>query len=269
MNPQQPPNNVQPQAPSPSFYDGNGMHTPQGASGQVVAQQPPAQTPQAQNPMQPFYVQNPPMGQATLFQGAQLDPNIMSALSPNSVIQQILQGFAPQAQQANRNLMDTLAASGIAGGPAAGLQEQLQSQLASGLAPTLANAIMGSQGNMLQAGLANAGFSQQAGLSNQNAANSMTGLNIGDIMQQMMANTGYANQGQDQIANALLNAYGMNFNAFNNLNDAGLQGVQNLSATNMGAAGNMANTMANNFPIYQSMWPAMFQAAGSYFGAGG
>lgn len=233
----------------------------QGATTQPYAQQQPndtsqqAQQPSAQasNPMQPFYMQNPPMAQATM-----LDPSLMQALSPNATIQAILQGFAPQAASASRNLNDTLAAAGIAGGPAAGLQEQLQSQLASGLAPSIANAIMGSQGNILNASLAN-----------QSAANSMTGLNTGDIMQQLMANTGYANQSQDQIAQALMNAYGMNFNAFNNLNDAGLQGVQSLSATNMGSAGNMANTMANNFPVYQSMWPEMFQAAGAYFGAGG
>lgn len=224
---------------------------------------------QQSNPLQPNYIPNPTMGQATLFQGAQLDPNIMNALGPNSTIAAILQGFAPQAQQANTNLMDTLAAAGIAGGPAAGLQMQLQGNLASSLAPTIANAIQNSQGNQLQAALANAGFSQQAGLANQGASNQMTDFNIGNLMQQMMANTGYANQGQDTLANALLNAYGMNFNAFNNLNNAGLQGVQNLSATNMGAAGNMANTMANNFPVYQSMWPQLAQAAASYYGAGG
>lgn len=224
------------------------------------------QTPQQANPLQPYYMPNPPMGQATLFQGSQLDPSIMSALSPNATIQQILQGFAPQAQQANTNLMDTLAASGISGGPAAGLQEQLQSQLASGLAPTLANAIMGSQGNMLQAGLANAGFTQQAGLANQGAANSMTGLNIGDLMQQMGMNTGYANNAQDQLAQALMNAYNMNFNAFNNLNDAGLQGAQSLGQTNLGAAGNLASEEANNFPVYQSEWPQLFGAAAGLFG---
>ena len=259
MNPQQPPNNVQPQQANPGD-----MHIPQGVSGQTAAQQPPQ--PQASNPLQPFYMQNPPMGQATLFQGAQLDPNIMNALSPNSVIQQILQGFAPQAQQANRNLNDTLAASGIAGGPAAGLQEQLQSQLASGLAPTIASAIQGAQGNQLQAALANAGFTQQAGLSNQGASNEMTAMNIGNLMQQLGMNTQLANNSQDQIAQALLNAYGMNFNAFNNLNDAGLQGVQNLSATNLGSAGNLANSEANNFPIYQSMWPSLFSAGAAFFG---
>lgn len=220
------------------------------------------------NPLQPFYMQNPPMGQATMFGGAQLPDWMQSFLSPNSTIQQILQGFAPQAQQATRSLNDTLAAGGISGGPAAGLQTQLQGQLASSLAPTLANAIQGSQGNELQAALANAGFTQQAGMANMGAANQMTGMNINNIMQQMMANTGYANQGQNELAQALMNAYGMNFNAFNNLNNAGLQGAMNLGSQNLANAGSLANQEANNFPVYQSMWPSLLGAAGQAASAG-
>lgn len=84
-------------------------------------------------------------------------------VSPQTTLQMILQGFAPQAQSSTNALNNQLAAMGIQGGGALDAQTALQRQLASGIAPSLGQAVQSAQGMGLQQALANAGFANQAG----------------------------------------------------------------------------------------------------------
>ncbi len=110
---------------------------------------------QQQNPNQPTSTQNPYGNAGSNYQ----QPSYvdMSQFSPNATIQQILTGFAPQAQNSENQLNQTLADFGVNGGQAVGAMSQLQGQLAGALGPTLANAIQGSQGMQLQGGEFNSG----------------------------------------------------------------------------------------------------------------
>lgn len=200
------------------------------------------------NPMQPFYLQNPTMGQATY-------SNVDT--SPAAAIAQILQGFAPQAARSTNALNNTLAAMGVVGGGAADAQTMLQGNLASSLAPTLASAIQGSQG-----------MSLQQALSNANASNAMTSQNLQNLNQQQAFNVNAANNAQSQLAQALLGAWGQEFGAFNNTNLAGLGGIQSTLGQGLSGANSLASQQANNFPVYQSMWPSMFQLGGQLASAG-
>jgi hypothetical protein len=267
------------------------------------------------NPFQPFYQPYPTQGQATTFQGAQmnspyfanaaqshsqtdLNPQFMQQLGPQSTIQQILTGFAPQANRAQNALNDQLAASGIQGGAAANATGELQQQLAAGLAPSLAGAIQNSNqqqlqgnefglgnqmqqsmynaGNRQQSGLANAqfgnnanyeqaGLNQQTGLANMGAMNQMTGQNLQNIMQNQAFNTGAANNAQQMFAQYLQNAYGMDYNTFNNLNMAGLTGQQGLAQTGLYGSNNLAGIGASTFPV-QTGAAAGFQNLGNQLG---
>ncbi len=221
------------------------------------------------NPFQPFYLPNPSMLNPTFMQGAQsnaqtsLDPNFMQSLGPQSTIQQILQGFAPQAQQSTNALNSQLAAMGVEGGPALDAQTRMQGQLASSLAPSLAQAIQNSQGNQLQGNefglqgglqqaLQNAGLQQETGRTNMQASNTANGINLGNILNQQQYNTQSANAGQSALAQAIQNAYYNNMNAFQNVNLAGLSGQQGVIQQGLGTAGNLANSTANNFPVFAS-----------------
>jgi hypothetical protein len=125
------------------------------------------------NPNQPTATQNPYGNSGSNYQQpTYVDP---SQFSPNATIQQIMAGFAPQAQSSENNLNQTLADFGINGGQAVGAMSQLQSQLAGALGPTLANAIQGSQGMQLGAGEFNANAYNNQQSSIFNAINSMIG----------------------------------------------------------------------------------------------
>lgn len=242
---------------------------PGGPNPSAVQAQPqpaaPNTAPQQQNPMQPFYMPNPTMGQATYGTAAQSNANV----SPQAAIQQILTGFAPQAAQSTNALNNTLAAMGIVGGGATDAQTALQGQLAAALAPTLASSIQNSQGMGLQQALSNAGFQQQTGLANQQASNGMTSENLQNLISQQGYNTSAANQAQQNLAQALLGAWGQQFGAFNQTNLAGLGGTQSLLGQGLGNAGSLAGQEANNFPVYQSMWPQMMQLGAAYASGGG
>lgn len=175
------------------------------------------------NPNQPNPNQNPyqaqPQGQgqgAGLTQPGYLD---MSGFSPNATIQQILAGFAPQANQATGNLNQTLADFGINGGQAVNAMSQLQSQLSGAIAPTLANAIMGSQQNQLQGGMFNEGA--------------------------------YNNAQQNQLGD-LLNLWGNQFGAFNNINNQG-----------QGAGNQNANQYGSTITQTPSIWSSIMQGLGT------
>jgi hypothetical protein len=150
-------------------------------------------------------------------------------LDPNQTIQMILQGFAPQAASANRNFMDTMALSGLSGGPVQSGEAQLQGQLATGLAPELGNAIQGSQGMQLQQALANAGAWNQQG----------------------MFNAGEANTSGRDLASMLYGGWGQQLGQMGNILGGGQSGMNNI-------AGNQANNFGIQQPIDWGQIAAMF-----------
>lgn len=231
---------------------------------QPAQPQPQAQAPQAQahpaaaNPLQPTYMPTAPTVNATMGQAAQsnaptqLNQGLVNSLGPQATIQQIMQGFAPQAAQSTAALNNTLAAMGIVGGGAQDAQTMLQGQLASSLAPTLANAIQNSQGNQLNAGefgvnnglqqsMNNAGMQQQQTLANQSASNQANLYNGTNDFNTNQYNATAANNSGNELANYMMQAYSMPFGAYNNINSMGLGGASSLAQQN-----------AQNFPVYQS-----------------
>lgn len=172
------------------------------------------------NPLQPGYTAQAPQGQATMS---------TANVSPQASIQQVLQGFQPQAQQSTSDLNSTLAAMGIVGGGAQQAQTMLQGQLASSLAPTLASVIQNSQGMGLQQSLANA-----------SANNQMTGLNIQDILGTNMYNTSAYNNAQSQLANYINQGWQLPYEANTQIQTGGL-----------GAAGSISTGAAQDYPVTQ------------------
>src|SRR5215469_8787332 len=182
-------------------------------------------TNQIANELQPSYMPQTPMGQASTLSQQQLN-----SLGPQATIQQILQGALPQFRQAQGALNNQLAAAGLVGGGAEAATDMLQGQEMSSLAPTLANAIQNSQGMQL------AGET-----SNMNAMNQMTGLNLQDIMGTNQFNAQAANQAKAQQA------------GYTNADwQAQLQAYNSLLSSFMGGGAGMAQGIANNFPIFQN-----------------
>jgi hypothetical protein len=261
-----------------------------------VAQAQPAgrQAPQPPpNPLQATYQGAPGWLNPSYAQGAQsgYDTNLPSwlsgpngYLSPQSTIQQILTGFAPQSAQATNNLNNTMAASGIVGGPANVAQTELQGQLAASLAPTLANAIQTAQGNVLgaqefqsgqglQQALANASLGEQTSLANQAAGNQVGEFNIGNQIGANQFNASAANNMSSQLAQMLYGGWGQELGQFGNLNSQELQGLLGLEQTGLGNLGSIAYGAGQNFPVQQSGdWGGLGQGLGgllSMFGMGG
>lgn len=154
-------------------------------------------------------------------------------LDPQQAINQILAGFAPQAASANRNYMDTMALSGLSGGPVQSGEQQLQGQLAAGLAPSLAGAIQNSQSNEL---------SQSQG--NQNAWN-----------QQGMFNAGEGTSAGSQLAQMLYGGWGQQLGGIEGILGQGQSGMNNI-------AGNQANNFGIQNPIDWGQMAQMFAAGG-------
>lgn len=157
-------------------------------------------------------------------------------VSPQQSLQMILQGFQPAQQMQTNALNNSLAAAGIQGGGAIDAQTALQRNLAAGLAPSLANAVQGAQGMTLQ---------QSQG--NQAAANQMTGTNLEDWMRTNAFNAQAANQAGGTLANMLQQGWQTPLQLFGGLESGGL-----------GAAGGLAGSEANNFPVYQQQSPLSF-----------
>jgi hypothetical protein len=170
-------------------FGGGPQPQPLQQQGQQPAQQ------QGSNPLQPVYAPNPTMVNPTL---SGFNTN------PQSIINQIMTAFGPQANQANQSFMDTMALSGLSGGPVQSGEQQLQGQLAAGLAPELGNAIQFSQGQGLEQALANAGFSNQASSQNANAWNTQgmfnagEGTNAGQMLAQLFQQMNLAGMGGQQ-----------------------------------------------------------------------
>jgi hypothetical protein len=211
---------------------------------------------------------NAPTSQGTSATAAQLDPSLLSSLSPTATIQQLLQGFAPQEQQGQNQLSQMLANFGVGGGQAVGAESQFQGQEAAGIAPAIAAAIQNAQGNSLNAGefdtgnqqatgifnaqqgqqnnQFNAGNALTAGLNNQSSANSAANTNAQAINATNAANVGEQNQAQQQEIQDLLNQYYAQLGAFSNINTAG-QGAANTNATNYGQDITVSDPFADIF----------------------
>lgn len=239
------------------------------------------------NPLQPFYQSQPSWLNPSYAQGAQsgYNTNLPSWLSgpngflgPQQTIQQILQGFAPQAAQSTDALNNSLAAAGIVGGPALTAQSELQGQLASSLAPTLAQAIQGSQANVLgaqefqsgqglQQALQNAQLAEQTGLANQGAANQIGMFDVGNQIGANQFNAQAGNTAGSQLANLLYGGWGQELGQFGNLNSQMLQNMFGLENTGLGGLMELGYGASQNFPVQQSGdWSGLGQGLGGLFG---
>ena len=136
-----------------------------------------------------------------------LQPTYINAnqFNPQQTLKQILAGFQPAARQQQGALNSQLAAAGIVGGGAQSADQLLAAQQSSALAPSLASAIQGSQGMQLTADQAN----QQA-----------------------------ANTQRSQLANYLMQAWQVPYQANAGLAQSALSGYSGL-----------AGQEANNFAV--------------------
>lgn len=203
---------------------------------------------QLQNLFQPTYMQTPTSGSATQYTGS---------VDPSASIQQIYSQLNPQFAQANRNLNNQLAASGIEGGSAIDAQQQLQS------------AETGTTASAIQAAIQNAqGLNQQAGLTNTNAQNQFNLQNLQNLYSTNSYNTNAANTGQQQYANALLGQYNTDANSFNGLNTSQFGTQNNLTYQNLAANQNLAGNLAGNYQVQQGAGAgaaAVGNGLGQYF----
>ena len=224
------------------------------------------------SPLQPLYAPNPPMiapaqmtaASAGVPQQGTSAGDLWNALGPQQSIGQILNYAQPLFQRAQSSLNDQLAAAGMFGGPALNATSALNSNLMSSIGPMLAQAVQGSQSNQLQQALANAGFQQQAGGENLNALNAGNAMNVQNLINQNMYNTQAANAGQNNLFNALFQNWQIPFNAYSNINQAGLSGAQSLAGIGAGNAGNLSSIMAQTFPVQQ---PPDFSSLGGALGS--
>jgi hypothetical protein len=238
------------------------------------------------NPSQPFYQSQPSWLNPSYTSGSQsyyntnLPQGAIAALSPQSTIQQILAGFAPQAAQSTDALNNSLAAAGIVGGPANVAQTELQGQLAGSLAPTLAQAIQGSQQNVLgaqefqsgqglQQALANAQLGEQTGLANQAAGNQIGEFDIGNQIGANQFNANAANSMQSQLAQMLYGGWGQELGQFGNLNSQELQDMAGLYGEGLGGMQQLGYGAMENYPVQQmgDSWSSLGEGLGGMFGS--
>lgn len=188
------------------------------------------------SPLQPGYLQNPPM-----VNPATLGGGFLSQFSPDQSIAQILNYANPLFQKAQSGLNDQLAAMGMEGGPALNAQGALSQNLLSSLGPMLSQAVMQSQGNVLNAGEFNA-----------NALNQGNYFNAQNVIGANQYNTGAYNGAQNNLWNALMQGWNTPFQAYQGINMAGLNGAQNLAGIGASNAGGLGQTMAGTFPVNTS-----------------
>jgi hypothetical protein len=156
---------------------------------------------------QPTAATTPTAANAAKKQTNPLQPSYIPTqqFNPQQTLKQILAGFQPQARQQQGALNSQLAAAGIVGGGAQSADQLLAAQQSSALAPTLASAIQGSQGMQLTADEAN----QQA-----------------------------ANASRSQLANYLMQAWQIPYQATAGLAGSALSGF-----------GGLAGQEAQNFAV--------------------
>lgn len=171
-------------------------------------------------------LENPALASQTQLGFGNVSPELLAALSPQSAENLLVQGFQPQAQQAEKNLNQTLADAGIAGGGAVAAQDQLQQSLASALAPSLASLVSGSQGNLLSAAGGGANLQQGTTFANQGAANAANAANVGAINATNAGNVATQNQANQNLLNMLYSLYGQQAGQYGGTVSSG-QGTSN------------------------------------------
>jgi hypothetical protein len=172
---------------------------------------------QPASPLQPSYIPTPPTAEATTYQ---------NYYNPQTATNELNSAAAVQDQQQNQNLMSMLAGQGISPGSSAAqaAAQNLSNTQTSALAPSLVSA--------QQYG---AGLSEQSGLANMGAMNSMTAQNLQDLLQSQEFNSSAYNTAgldtagmQNQDWQALLGQFG-------GLNSQGLGTAGSLAGTEAGA----------------------------------
>ena len=202
------------------------------------------------NPLQPTYLGAPPVAGTTL-SGANVSPD-KSLAYLNKADQQ-------NNAQAYSNLQNQLAASGIVGGGATAAIGSLGQQLSAADASANAGAVQNAQGMTLEQALANA-----------QASNNMSQFNVGNTIGTNQFNAGAANQSGTTLAEMLQGNYANQFNAFSGLNEQQLAEYAALQGQGLGAAGNLGESEANNFPVQQgNTYSDLGSALGGAFNPGG
>ncbi|MDE2104442.1 MAG: hypothetical protein KGL39_44820 [Patescibacteria group bacterium] len=220
------------------------------------------QTATTGNPLQPVYLQSPPQITPTTATAAGSNYNV----SPDRALAMFQRASALNNAQASNNLSNLLASQGITGGDAAQAMTTLQGKIAASQAPTLSNLIQSAQSMGLNQALANAGFQEQTGLANQNAANQTSELDLSALLGTNQSNAAAANDAGQRLAAYLMQNYGIDLGAFGSILNAGLGGAQAINSSGLsGQLGLAGQTADAQNQATQQGW----QGLGRFFGIGG
>jgi hypothetical protein len=201
-----------------------------------------ATTPTA-NPLQPSYLATPPTAVATTYQ---------NPYDPSTATSELNQAAGVQDNQQQQALMSMLAAQGISPGSSAAqaAMQNLSATQNAALDPTLASA--------QQYG---AGLSEQSGLANAGAANTMTSQNLQDLLQSQEFNASAYNTAGLTSAGYGNEDWLAQLQAQLGLQDQGL-------ATSGSLAGDQANQTVPLNPSLFSQITGAASAASPFFQAG-
>jgi len=192
----------------------------------------------------------------TTYNASMIGQGLINQLSPAQTMSLLNQSVAPQEQQQNQQLMQMLAASGIAPGSTAGqtAYNNLAQQQLAGISPALASALQGAQGNILSAantnvgalntaGQYNAGSTQSANAGNAAAINNILSQNLNALNTAGQYNAGAYNTGGQYNATNAQNMGLYNAGVANTVSQQNLQNLLNTNLYNTGAA----NTAGTNW----------------------
>lgn len=128
----------------------------------------------------------------------QMDPN---TIDPSSVTKQILAGLSPQFAQQNHALDESLANAGIVGGSSAGahVQQGLQQQneATAAIAPYIMQAETQNQAAKNRGQEFNIGNTLQQRVADVSSGNEMSRFNAGNVLQALFGNQAAMNRGQE------------------------------------------------------------------------
>jgi hypothetical protein len=209
-----------------------------------------------------------------------VDPALLSALSPAAAEQLTMQGAAPGIQQQDNLLQQQLADAGIVGGPSTTAGDQLAQSQAAGFAPSLASEVTNSQNNLLSAAntgtantqnaaLANQGVQQNTNLTNAGIANTSNAGNVNTINATNQANTGTYNA-QIAALMALLNGQSTTqAGQYGGVTSNQQTGASNIAQTGANAYGvptntGGANSLASGIASYNPVTSQSTAAASPY-----
>ncbi len=195
------------------------------------------------NPLQPTYLPNPPTAQATTY---------TNTYDPTTATNELNQAASVQDTQQNQNLMSMLAAQGVSAGSSAaqGAAQNLANTQTAALAPSLVSA--------QEYG---AGLNEQAGLANAGASNQMTLQNLQDLLQTQQYNATAANTAGTNSAEMQNQDWLAQLEAELGLQQTGLSGSNSL-------AGDQANqTVPLNPSLFSQIMAPIESGASDYASA--